>query len=125
MNKFIWYPDARHILIGILVFEKNVYTLWITKYLTIKSWGTTYGKMEREPIHMMSRCKAYYDRDLGVWKNVYTVWITKYLTIKCWGTTYGRMERDTTDIASTMYHGTTLDHPTPRELWGLHIEIQF
>ena len=32
---------------------------------------------------------------------------------------YGGMERDTTDIGTNMYHGTTLDHSIPRELWGL------
>jgi len=67
-----------------------------------------------EQNHMISRCKAYYDRDLGVWNYVKTLWITKYLTIKSWGITYDRMESDTTDIASNMYHGTTLYHPTHR-----------
>ena len=74
-----------------------------------------------EQKHMISRGKAYYERDLGVCKNVYTLWINKYLTIKSWGTTYGGMERDTTDIGSNMYHGTTLDHPTHRELWDLQV----
>ena len=34
-------------MIGILVFE-NKNTLWINKYLTIKNWGTTYGRIDRD-----------------------------------------------------------------------------